>query len=535
MDYKELVFDVDAREKMKKGVDILANAVSVTLGAKGRNVVIERKFQSPYITKDGVTVAKEVQLEGRFENIGANIVKEVASKTNDDAGDGTTTATVLARSIINIGLKNVAAGANPIDIKRGIDKAVSVIVKSISEQSKQVVDSDNEIKQIATISANNDEKIGGLIAEAMKLSGENGVIKVEEAKGVEDEIKKIEGMEIDRGYPSPHFITDKNKGEVVLDKPYILITTKEISTVKQILNILNFISQKGASLFIIAPDLTGEAFNTLVMNKLQGNLKISAIKAPSFGDEQLEILEDIATLTGAAVISDQSGIDISNSTIEMCGKCDKIITSKNKTVIMGGDGDQEDIEKRTTELVDLMSDQEGTVKDKTKNRLARMTSGVSVVYIGGSSELEVKEKKDRVDDALSATRSAVKEGVVPGGGVVYLRALESVAALDGINNDENTGIQIIFEALEAPVRQILLNAGLKAEMIIENIKSKSGDYGYNVRTDKYEKFFKTGIIDPAKVSRVAIENAASVAGLFLTTECVIARHDDDKPQMMPLQ
>lgn len=534
MNYRELKFDIDARAKMKRGVDILADAVSVTLGAKGRNVVIEKQHASPIITKDGVTVAKEIYLKDKFENIGASIIREASSKTNEDAGDGTTSSAVLARSIVEVGLKNVAAGANPIDVKRGIDKAVESVVKSIAKQSKKIADSDDEIKQIATISANNDEKIGTLIADAMKLSGGNGVIKVEEAKGIDDELKKVDGMEIDRGYPSPHFITDQSKGEAVLENPMILITTKEISTVKQIMSIVEFSAQNGKALFIITPDLTGEAFSTLIMNKLQGNIKVSAIKAPSFGDEQFEILQDIATLTGAQIISDETGIELGSAGPDVCGSCDKVVTTKNSTVIVGGHGHKSEIDDRATALIDLMNEASGTFKKKLEERLAKLTGGVSVVYIGGASELEVKEKRDRVDDALSATKSAMEEGVVPGGGVVYIRALADLDKIKGINSDEDTGINIVKRAIEEPMRKIVENSGVESSVVVNEVKSKKGDYGYNVRTEQYEKFFETGIIDPAKVSRVALENAASVAGLFLTTECVVARHDDEGQAVMPM-
>jgi chaperonin GroEL len=530
---KEIKFNIEARNLMKEGVDALANAVKVTLGPKGRNVVIDKKYGSPQITKDGVTVAKEIELEDRFANMGAQMVKEVASKTADQAGDGTTTATVLAQSIINVGLKNVTAGANPMDLKRGIDKAVESVVKSLKKQSHSIGDDITKIEQVATISANNDFEIGKLIAEAMAKVKKEGVITVEEAKGTDTEVKVVEGMQFDRGYISPYFMTNPEKMEAVLDKPYILITDKKISTMKDLMPVLEPVAQGGMSLVIIAEDVDGEALATLVVNRLRGTLKIAAVKAPGFGDRRKEMLEDIAILTGGTVISEEKGLRLDGATLEMLGRADKVTIDKENTTIVNGAGEKEAIDKRVAQIRKQM---ETTTSDydreKLQERLAKLAGGVAVLYVGAATEVEMKEKKDRVDDALSATRAAVEEGIVPGGGVAYIRAIEELKDLKGDNDDQTTGIAIIARAIEEPLRMIVENAGIEGSVVIQKIKEGKDDYGYNARTDKYEHLYKTGVIDPTKVTRIALENAASVAGMFLTTECVLAEKKEENPMPM---
>lgn len=527
---KEIKFNVDVRSKMKDGADALANAVKVTLGPKGRNVVIDKKFGAPQVTKDGVTVAKEVELEDRFENMGAQMVKEVASKTNDQAGDGTTTATVLAQAIINVGIKNVTAGANPMDLKRGIDKAVAAVVSDLHNQSKQVGDDYSKIEQVGTVSANNDQYIGKLIADAMSKVGKDGVITVEEAKGTETEVKVVEGMQFDRGYISSYFMTNGDKMEAELKNAYILVTDKKISTMKDLLPVLEPIAREGRELLIIAEDVDGEALTTLVVNKLRGTLKIAAVKAPGFGDRRKEMLQDIAILTGATVISEERGYTLENATLDMLGKAEKVTITKDNTTIVGGAGDKKAIDERTefirNQIEASTSDYD---KEKLKERLGKLAGGVAVLYVGATTEVEMKEKKDRVDDALSATRAAVAEGIVPGGGVAYIRAIKSLDGLKGDNEDETTGIEIIRRAIEEPLRQIVANAGLEGAVIVQKVKDGEGDFGYNARTDQYENLLKSGVIDPAKVTRVALENAASIAGMFLTTECVIAEKKEDNP------
>jgi chaperonin GroEL len=530
---KEIKFNIEARNLMKEGVDALANAVKVTLGPKGRNVVIDKKYGSPQITKDGVTVAKEIELEDRFANMGAQMVKEVASKTADQAGDGTTTATVLAQSIINVGLKNVTAGANPMDLKRGIDKAVEAVVKSLKKQSHSIGDDITKIEQVATISANNDFEIGKLIAEAMAKVKKEGVITVEEAKGTDTEVKVVEGMQFDRGYISPYFMTNPEKMEAVLDKPYILITDKKISTMKDLMPVLEPVAQGGMSLVIIAEDVDGEALATLVVNRLRGTLKIAAVKAPGFGDRRKEMLEDIAILTGGTVISEEKGLRLDGATLEMLGRADKITIDKENTTIVNGAGEKVAIDKRVAQIRKQM---ETTTSDydreKLQERLAKLAGGVAVLYVGAATEVEMKEKKDRVDDALSATRAAVEEGIVPGGGVAYIRAIEELKDLKGENEDQTTGIAIIARAIEEPLRMIVENAGIEGSVVIQKIKEGKEDFGYNARTDKYEHLYKTGVIDPTKVTRIALENAASVAGMFLTTECVLAEKKEENPMPM---
>lgn len=530
---KEIKFNIEARNLMKEGVDALANAVKVTLGPKGRNVVIDKKYGSPQITKDGVTVAKEIELEDRFANMGAQMVKEVASKTADQAGDGTTTATVLAQSIINVGLKNVTAGANPMDLKRGIDKAVEAVVKSLKKQSHSIGDDITKIEQVATISANNDFEIGKLIAEAMAKVKKEGVITVEEAKGTDTEVKVVEGMQFDRGYISPYFMTNPEKMEAVLDKPYILITDKKISTMKDLMPVLEPVAQGGMSLVIIAEDVDGEALATLVVNRLRGTLKIAAVKAPGFGDRRKEMLEDIAILTGGTVISEEKGLRLDGATLEMLGRADKITIDKENTTIVNGAGEKVAIDKRVAQIRKQM---ETTTSDydreKLQERLAKLAGGVAVLYVGAATEVEMKEKKDRVDDALSATRAAVEEGIVPGGGVAYIRAIEELKDLKGENEDQTTGIAIIARAIEEPLRMIVENAGIEGSVVIQKIKESKEDFGYNARTDKYEHLYKTGVIDPTKVTRIALENAASVAGMFLTTECVLAEKKEENPMPM---
>ena len=530
---KEIKFNLEARNLMKEGVDALANAVKVTLGPKGRNVVIDKKYGSPQITKDGVTVAKEIELEDRFANMGAQMVKEVASKTADQAGDGTTTATVLAQSIITVGLKNVTAGANPMDLKRGIDKAVEAVVTSLKSQSQAVGDDITKIEQVATISANNDITIGKLIAEAMGKVKKEGVITVEEAKGTDTEVKVVEGMQFDRGYISPYFMTNPEKMEAVMENPYILITDKKISTMKDLLPVLEPVAQSGRALVIIAEDVDGEALATLVVNRLRGTLKIAAVKAPGFGDRRKEMLEDIAILTGGTVISEEKGLRLDAATLEMLGKAEKITIDKENTTVVNGAGDKEAIDKRVAQIRKQM---ETTTSDydreKLQERLAKLAGGVAVLYVGAASEMEMKEKKDRVDDALSATRAAVEEGIVPGGGVAYIRAIEALKTLKGDNDDENTGIAIIARAIEEPLRMIVENAGVEGSIVIQKVKEGKADFGYNARTDKYEHLYKAGVIDPTNVTRIALENAASVAGMFLTTECVLAEKKEENAMPM---
>jgi chaperonin GroEL len=530
---KDIKFNIEARDQLKAGVDKLANAVKVTLGPKGRNVVIDKKFGSPQITKDGVTVAKEVELSDAFENMGAQMVKEVASKTADMAGDGTTTATVLAQSIISVGLKNVTAGANPMDLKRGIDKAVAAVVANLKAQSVEVGDNIKKIEEVATISANNDNAIGALIAEAMGKVKKEGVITVEEAKGTDTTVEVVEGMQFDRGFISPYFITDSEKMEVALDNPYILLTDKKISTMKDLLPVLEPVAQQGRALLIIAEDVDGEALATLVVNKLRGALKIAAVKAPGFGDRRKEMLEDIAILTGGTVVSEEKGLRLDGATLDMLGRAEKISINKENTTIVNGVGAKEAIDGRVAAIrkqIEISTSDYD--KEKLQERLAKLAGGVAVLYVGAASEVEMKEKKDRVDDALSATRAAVEEGVVPGGGIAYIRAIEALETLKGDNEDENIGIQIIKRAIEEPLRQIVANAGGEGSVIVQKVKEGKGDYGYNARIDKFENLFEAGVIDPTKVSRVALENAASVAGMFLTTECVLAEKKEENPAPM---
>ena len=527
---KEIKFEVDVRSKMKSGADALANAVKVTLGPKGRNVVIEKKFGAPQVTKDGVTVAKEVELEDRFENMGAQMVKEVASKTNEQAGDGTTTATVLAQAIINVGIKNVTAGANPMDLKRGIDKAVAAVVADLKKQSQQVGGDYSKIEQVGTVSANNEATIGKLIADAMSKVGKDGVITVEEAKGTETEVKVVDGMQFDRGYISPYFMTNGDKMEAELSNPSILITDKKISTMKDLLPILEQIAREGRELLIIAEDVDGEALTTLVVNKLRGALKIAAVKAPGFGDRRKEMLQDIATLTGAVVVSEDRGFTLENTTPDMLGKAEKVTITKENTTIVGGAGDKAAIAERVESIrKQIEASTSDYDKEKLKERLGKLGGGVAVLYVGATTEVEMKEKKDRVEDALNATRAAVEEGYLPGGGVAYIRAAAALDGLKGDNDDETTGIRIVAKAIEEPLRQIAVNAGVDGAVIIQKIKEGKGDFGYNARTDTYVNMFEAGVIDPTKVSRVALENAASVAGMFLTTECGIV----DIPEPAP--
>ncbi len=529
---KEIKFNIDARTKMKEGADALADAVKVTLGPKGRNVVIAKKFGAPQVTKDGVTVAKEIQLEDQFADMGAQMVKEVASKTNDQAGDGTTTATVLAQAIINVGLKNVTAGANPMDLKRGIDKAVAAVIESLRAQSREVGEDYAKIEQVGTISANNDNYIGKLIADAMSKVKKDGVITVEEAKGTETEVKVVEGMQFDRGYISPYFMTNGDKMEAVLDTPYILITDKKISTMKDLLPVLEPIAREGKSLLIIAEDVDGEALTTLVVNKLRGTLKIAAVKAPGFGDRRKEMLQDIAVLTGGMVISEERGFTLENTTPDMLGKAEKVVVTKDNTTVVNGAGSPEAIQERA-ELIRKQIETTTSDYDREKllERLGKLAGGVAVLYVGAATEVEMKEKKDRVEDALSATRAAVEEGIVPGGGVAYIRASEAISDLKGANDDETTGIHIVARAIEEPLRQIAANAGVEGSVIINKIRENKGDFGYNARTEEYVNMFEAGVIDPTKVARVALENAASVAGMFLTTECAIA--DIPEPAAAP--
>ena len=527
---KDIKFTSEARAQMKVGADALADAVKVTLGPKGRNVVIDKSFGAPQVTKDGVTVAKAVELEDKFANMGAQMVKEVASKTNEQAGDGTTTATVLAQAIINVGLKNVTAGANPMDLKRGIDKAVDAVVDSLRKQSQEVGEDYSKVEQVGTISANNDSYIGKLIADAMSKVGKDGVITVEEAKGTETEVKVVEGMQFDRGYISPYFMTNSDKMEAVLDEPSILITDKKISTMKDLLPILEPIAREGRSLLIIAEDVEGEALTTLVVNRLRGTLKVAAVKAPGFGDRRKEMLQDIATLTGAVVVSEERGFTLENTTPDMLGKAEKVVISKDNTTVVNGAGDSQAIADRAATIrAQIEATKSDYDREKLQERLGKLAGGVAVLYVGAATELEMKEKKDRVEDALSATRAAVEEGIVPGGGVAYIRAAESIRDLKGANEDETTGIHIVARAIEEPLRQIAANAGLEGSVIIQKIREGKGDFGYNARTDEYVNMFEAGVIDPTKVSRVALENAASVAGMFLTTECGIV----DIPEPTP--
>ena len=519
---KEIKFDVDVRAKMKDGADALANAVKVTLGPKGRNVVIEKKFGAPQVTKDGVTVAKEIELEDKFENMGAQMVKEVASKTNEQAGDGTTTATVLAQAIINVGVKNVTAGANPMDLKRGIDKAVAAVVSELKAHSQSVGEDYSKVEQVGTVSANNDSYIGKLIADAMSKVGKDGVITVEEAKGTDTEVKVVEGMQFDRGYISPYFMTNGDKMEAELSNPAVLITDKKISTMKDLMPVLEPIAREGRELLIVAEDVDGEALTTLVVNKLRGTLKIAAVKAPGFGDRRKEMLQDIAILTGGQVISEERGFTLENATLDLLGKAEKVTITKENTTIVGGAGSKEDIAARAEAIRKQIevstSDYD---KEKLKERLGKLAGGVAVLYVGATTEVEMKEKKDRVEDALNATRAAVEEGYLPGGGVAYIRAIQAIEDAKGDNDDETTGIRIVAKAIEEPLRQIAQNAGVDGSVIIQKIKEGKDDFGYNARTGEYVKMYEAGVIDPTKVARVALENAASVAGMFLTTECGI--------------
>ena len=529
---KEIKYSLDARDEMKKGVDALADAVKVTLGPKGRNVIIEKKFGAPHITKDGVTVAKEVELADAFQNCGAQLVKNVASKTGDDAGDGTTTATVLAQAIVREGLKNVTAGANPMDLKRGIDKAVKVVVDDIKAQAEQVGSDYQKIEQVATVSANNDPEIGKLLADAMQKVSKDGVITIEEAKGRDTTIGVVEGMQFDRGYLSAYFVTDTEKMECVMESPYILIYDKKISNLKDFLPILEPAVQSGRPLLVIAEDVDSEALTTLVVNRLRGQLKICAVKAPGFGDRRKAMLQDIATLTGGVVISEETGLKLEQATLDMLGTADKVIVTKDNTTIAGGKGDKQMIADRVaqikSEIANTKSDYD---KEKLQERLAKLAGGVAVLYVGAPSEVEMKEKKDRVDDALCATRAAIEEGIIPGGGVAYIRAQQKLDGVKGANADEETGITIVRRAIEEPLRQIVENAGREGSVVVNEVRNGKGDYGYNAREDKYENLKASGIIDPAKVTRVALENAASIAGMFLTTECVICEKKEEKPEM----
>ncbi len=532
---KEIKFNIDARNLMKEGADSLANAVKVTLGPKGRNVVIDKKFGAPQVTKDGVTVAKEIELEDRFQNMGAQMVKEVASKTNDQAGDGTTTATVLAQSIINVGLKNVAAGANPMDLKRGIDKAVEAVVEDLRKQSNEVGDDYSKIEQVGTISANNDNYIGKLIADAMAKVKKDGVITVEEAKGTATEVKVVEGMQFDRGYISAYFMTNPDKMETVLDQPEILITDKKISTMKDLMPVLEPVAREGRSLLIIAEDIDGEALTTLVVNKLRGTLKVAAVKAPGFGDRRKEMLQDIATLTGGVVVSEERGFTLENATPDMLGRAEKVVIDKENTTIVNGAGDKDAITDRANQIRKQISTTTSDYdKEKLQERLGKLAGGVAVLYVGAASEVEMKEKKDRVEDALNATRAAVEEGIIPGGGVALVRATAALEGMKGDNEDETTGINIVARAIEAPIRTIAENAGKEGSVIVNKVKEGKGDFGYNARTDKFENLLSTGVIDPTKVVRVALQNAASVAGMFLTTECALADIKEEVPAMPPM-
>ena len=529
---KEILFNIDARDQLKKGIDTLANAVKVTLGPKGRNVIIEKKFGAPHITKDGVTVAKEVELADAYQNTGAQLVKEVASKTGDDAGDGTTTATVLAQAIVAEGLKNVTAGASPMDIKRGIDKAVAKVVDSIKGQAETVGDNYDKIEQVASVSANNDPVIGKLIADAMRKVSKDGVITIEEAKGTDTTIGVVEGMQFDRGYLSAYFVTNTEKMECEMEKPYILIYDKKISNLKDFLPILEPAVQTGRPLLVIAEDVDSEALTTLVVNRLRSQLKICAVKAPGFGDRRKEMLEDIAVLTGGVVISEEKGLKLEQATIEMLGTADKVTVSKDNTTIVNGAGDKENIKERCEQIkAQIVATKSDYDKEKLQERLAKLSGGVAVLYVGAASEVEMKEKKDRVDDALRATRAAIEEGIVPGGGVAYIRALDALEGFKGDNVDETTGIDIIKRAIEEPLRQIVANAGKEGAVVVQKVREGKADFGYNARTDVYENLHAAGVVDPAKVTRVALENAASIAGIVLTTECVIVEKKEDKPEM----
>ena len=533
---KEILFNIDARDQLKKGVDELANAVKVTLGPKGRNVILEKKFGAPHITKDGVTVAKEIELEDSFQNLGAQLVKEVASKTGDDAGDGTTTATVLAQSIVSVGTKNVTAGANPMDLKRGIDKAVEAVVENIKSQSRLVGDNYDKIEQVATVSANNDARIGKLIADAMRKVSKDGVITIEEAKGTQTTIEIVEGMQFDRGYISPYFVTNTEKMSVEMEKPYILIHDKKISNLKELLPVLEPAVQSGRPLLIIAEDVESEALTTLVVNRLRASLKICAVKAPGFGDRRKEMLEDIAILTGGTVISEEKGIKLENATLEMLGSAEKITVDKDNTTIVNGAGNKEAIATRVTQIKSQIAATTSDYdREKLQERLAKLAGGVAVLYVGAASEVEMKEMKDRVDDALHATRAAIEEGIGPGGGVAYIRAIEALNNVKADNDDEQTGIEIIKRAIEEPLRQIVANAGKEGAVVVQKIREGKADFGYNARTDKYENFFEAGIVDPVKVARIALENAASIAGMFLTTECVVVEKKEENPApQMPM-
>ena len=530
---KEIKFDTDARELLKKGVDQLANAVKVTLGPKGRNVIIEKKFGAPQITKDGVTVAKEVELEDHFENTGAKLVKSVASKTGDDAGDGTTTATILTQSIVNVGLKNVTAGANPMDLKRGIDKAVAAVVEYIKDHAEQVGDNYDKIEQVATVSANNDPEIGKLIADAMRKVSKDGVITIEESKSRDTYTNVVEGMQFDRGYLSGYFVTDADKMECTMDNPYILLYDKKISNIKDFLPILQPAAESGRPMLVIAEDVDSEALTTLVVNRLRGGLKICAVKAPGFGDRRKAMLEDIATLTGGVVISEEKGLKLEQATLDMLGSCEKVTVSKDNTTIVNGAGDKQAIADRVAMIKNEIANTTSSYdKEKLQERLAKMAGGVAVLYVGANSEVEMKEKKDRVDDALCATRAAVEEGVVAGGGTTYIRALDALKDLKGANADEQSGINIVVRAIEEPLRQIVANAGGEGAVVVQKVREGEGDFGYNARTDVFEDLRKAGVIDPAKVARVALENAASIAGMFLTTECLIVDKPEENPAPM---
>ena len=529
---KEILFNIDARDQLKKGVDALANAVKVTLGPKGRNVIIEKKFGAPHITKDGVTVAKEIELADAYQNTGAQLVKEVASKTGDDAGDGTTTATVLAQAIVAEGLKNVTAGASPMDIKRGIDKAVAKVVESIKDQAETVGDNYDKIEQVATVSANNDPVIGKLIADAMRKVSKDGVITIEEAKGTDTTIGVVEGMQFDRGYLSAYFVTNTEKMECEMEKPYILIYDKKISNLKDFLPILEPAVQTGRPLLVIAEDVDSEALTTLVVNRLRSQLKICAVKAPGFGDRRKEMLEDIAILTGGVVISEEKGLKLEQATIEMLGTADKVTVTKDYTTVVNGAGNKDSIKERCEQIkAQIVATKSDYDREKLQERLAKLSGGVAVLYVGAASEVEMKEKKDRVDDALRATRAAIEEGIIPGGGVAYIRAIDSLEGMKGDNADETTGIGIIKRAIEEPLREIVANAGKEGAVVVQKVREGNGDFGYNARTDVYENLHAAGVVDPAKVARVALENAASIAGMFLTTECVIVEKKEDKPEM----
>ena len=529
---KQIKYDIEARDLLKKGVDALANAVKVTLGPKGRNVVIDKKFGAPQVTKDGVTVAKEIELKDEFENLGAQMVKEVASKTNDDAGDGTTTATVLAQSIVQVGLKNVTAGANPMDLKRGIDKAVLKVIESLRSMSEDIGDDNTKIEQVASVSANNDVEIGKLISEAMDKVKKEGVITIEEAKVSETYVEVVEGMQFDRGYISPYFVTDTEKMEAVLENPYVLLFDKKISVMKDLLPVLESTAQTGRPLLIVSEDVDGEALATLVVNKLRGSLKVAAVKAPGFGDRRKEMLEDIAILTGGTVISEEKGLKLEGATLDMLGQCEKISIDKDNTTVVNGSGDKETINARVNQIkVQIENTTSDYDKEKLQERLAKLAGGVAVLYVGAASEVEMKERKDRMSDALNATRAAVEEGIIPGGGVAYLRAVDALEGFEGENDDETTGIAIVRRSLEEPLRIIAENAGVEGSVAVQKVKEGKGDFGFNARTDIYENLMKAGVIDPTKVARIALENAASIAGMLLTTECVLADEPEPEPPM----